>query len=149
TRTALVTGGAKRVGRAIVERLVKGGFDVAFTYHQSRSEADDLTRWIGQLGRRSLSIRADLARADEVQRIGAEFETVFDRLDVLVNNASLYEPSDLRSYTIEQMRAVFAVHVESPLSLCRQFEQLLRRAHGHVINMVDLLAERPWPEYLI
>jgi pteridine reductase len=72
----------------------------------------------------------------------------FGRLDVLVNNASLYLPGDLQTATPEALRKMQAIHVEAPLLLCQRFETMLRAARGHVVNMVDLLAERPWPKYL-
>lgn len=144
---ALVTGGAKRVGRAIVERLLDTGFDVAFTYFSSEPDARNLLRKHAPArGRRSASvigIRADLT----IPGIGCaqifdEFRQSFGRLDVLVNNASIYSAGD------ERLREMQALHVEAPLRLCRMFEPMLRRSRGHVINMLDLLAERPWPKYL-
>jgi pteridine reductase len=57
-------------------------------------------------------------------------------------------PARLGDTTLEATRKVWAVHVESPLLLCQRFADRLRRSRGHVVNMVDLLAERPWPEYL-
>ncbi len=149
-RVALVTGGARRVGRAIVERLAAAGFDVAFTYLQSAEAASQIEQSIRSAGRQALPIHADLFNPDESSAaIGAAFEHRFGRLDVLVNNASIYEPSSLQGTTIAQMRNFWAIHVEAPLLLCRRFEKYLRDSHGHVINMVDLLAERPWPEYLM
>ena len=148
-RVALVTGAARRVGRAVVERLADAGFNVAFTYHLSRDEAEEVSRRLGARGRRSLAIRADLA--DPETAAARLFEAVsgtFGRLDVLVNNASLYEPGRLSETTVLQSRRMYAVHVDSPLLLCQRFEPLLRAAGGHVVNMVDLLAERPWPRYL-
>jgi pteridine reductase len=65
-----------------------------------------------------------------------------------VNNASLYAPSALADTGAEQSRRLMAIHLESPLLLCQHFEARLRAAKGHVVNMVDLLAERPWPAYL-
>ena len=149
TRVALVTGGAKRVGRAIVQRLTDDGFDVAFTYRTSGSEAAALEHELRERGRRALAIRADLAEPDRAA--SAVFDTFaqqFSRLDVLVNNASLYLPGRLGATSLELSRRMTAIHVESPLLLVQQFESMLRAARGHVVNMVDLLAERPWPEYL-
>jgi pteridine reductase len=148
-RVALVTGAAKRVGRAIVERLAGAGFDVALTYHASQGEAADLSELVRAEGTRVLAIRADLtAPAEAVKAIHGAVCGAFDRLDVLVNNASLYEESPLDRVDLEQTRRLWAIHVESPLLLCRAFAADLRRARGHVVNMVDLLAERPWPRYL-
>ena len=148
-RVALVTGGARRVGRAIVEKLASGGFDIAFTYLGSEADARSLTTAVEALGCRCLAIRADLtdlpAGADQVARATLER---FSRLDVLVNNASIYQPTPLAESTLADARRMSAVHLEAPLLLCQRFETTLRASRGHVINMVDLLAERPWPQYL-
>jgi pteridine reductase len=148
-RVALVTGAAKRVGRATALRLAEAGFDVAITYLSSDDDARATTDAIRAKGRRALAIRADLTQpptaATEIHRaLTAEF----NRLDVLVNNASLYLPADLAHATPELLHKLTAIHVESPLLLCQNFEPMLRAANGHVVNMVDLLAERPWPQYL-
>ena len=148
-KAALVTGAAKRVGRAIALGLADLGYDVAFTYLSSEEEARAMTGEIAARGRRGVMIRADLTRpdvaAEEIHRVvGVEL----GRLDVLVNNASLYLKADLHEATPEMMRRLNAIHVEAPLLLCQKFESMLRHARGHVVNMVDLLAERPWPAYL-
>ncbi|MGH7176495.1 MAG: SDR family oxidoreductase [Tepidisphaeraceae bacterium] len=145
-KVALVTGGARRVGRAIVRKFASAGFDVAFTFLSSRSEADSLLLEIPD----ALAIEADLSNPDQAAaKVFAEFSSRFDRLDVLVNSASRYAPARLRDTDMKLMRSVAAIHVQSPLLLCQKFEPMLRASQGHVINMVDLLAERPWPEYLI
>nr|AIA15972.1 short chain dehydrogenase [uncultured bacterium] len=137
-RVALVTGGAKRVGRAIVQRLVAGGFDVCITYHHTEPD-------LAELGA-AQSICVDLADAKSLDAVESAFR--WDRLDLLVNNASAYEQSTLADVTLEHVRKMMAVHVESPLRLCQLFEKRLRASHGHIVNMIDLLAERPWPKYL-
>ena len=146
---ALITGGAKRVGRAIVERLGAAGFDVVFTYLTSRREASELQEKLESAGRRCMAVQVDLtdptAAKDLIHR---SLTSRFDRLDVLVNNASLYEPGELAQVTVEQMRRLTAVHVESPLLLSQTFAPLLRQSKGRIINMADLMAERPWPKYL-
>jgi pteridine reductase len=149
TRVALVTGGAKRVGRAIVEKLATNGFDVAFTYHRSGAEADAVREAVRGAGRETLAVCANLtAPAEAAAHISSEFRARFDRLDVLVNNASLYEPSALADTSLEQMQRLTAIHVESPLLLVQALAPMLRASRGHVVNMLDLLAERPWPQYL-
>ncbi|HEX8914111.1 MAG TPA: SDR family oxidoreductase [Humisphaera sp.] len=148
-RVALVTGGAKRVGRAIVIRLAQLGFDVAFTYLSSAAEADEVRAEVEGLGGAALPIRADLTDpAAAVDGVDRALASRFARLDVLVNNASTWAPARLAETTPELMRKLWAVHAESPLLLCQRFAARLRSAKGHVVNMVDLLAERPWPQYL-
>lgn len=150
TRVALVTGGAKRVGKKIIQTLVEGGFDVAFTYKTSSGDARKLVQEIERAGRRALAIEADLADPTTApDAIYSAFKLAFDRLDVLVNNASTFAPGKLRDTNLTLMRTVAAVHVQSPLLLCKLFESMLRKSRGHVVNMVDLLAEKPFPDYLI
>src|SRR4051794_9808222 len=92
-RVALVTGAAKRVGRAVAERLAAGGFDIAFTYNTSKREADELAKALTNGGRQSCAIKADLTKPEKAAvRVFEQVTEAFGRLDVLVNNASLYEP---------------------------------------------------------
>jgi pteridine reductase len=143
-QTALVTGGAKRVGRAIVERLAAGGFKVVFSYN--RSSPGDLV-WAKSIN--AMPIQADLTDLPKAtETLGAAIQDSFGRLDVLVNNASIYEPSALSQTTLEQIRRFNSIHQEAPLLLAQMLAPLLRTSRGHIINMVDLLAERPWPQYL-
>jgi pteridine reductase len=147
-RVALVTGGARRVGRAIVERLAQSGYDIAFTYLSSHDEAEELAGQIRATGRYCIAIEADLTKpSTAVAQIASHIEPV-GRLDVLVNNASLYKPGGLEDPILPDSTRLWAIHAEAPLLLCQRFEKLLRAGRGHVINMVDLLAERPWPKYL-
>jgi pteridine reductase len=127
-------------------RLFEAGFDVAFTYHKSRADAETLvnTRSPAFQGRGPilLPMRANLTNPQSSTRtIFNRFIASFDRLDLLVNNASIYSEGD------SQLNEMFSIHVESPLLLVRAFEQMLRKSRGHVVNMLDLLAERPWPKY--
>ena len=148
-KVALVTGGAKRVGRAIVGRLAEAGYDVAFTYYSSEAGADALVEEHHGGPARVVRILADFT--EPATFVAPTIESVrreLGRLDVLVNNASLYEPGGLADTSIEQSRRLMAIHVESPLLLVQGFAPMLRSTRGHVVNMVDLLAERPWPQYL-
>ncbi len=148
-RVALVTGGAKRVGRAIVQMLAESRFDVAFTYLSSEAEATSLARELGSRLAKALPIKADLTKPEEaIPAVFLAFSAHFDRLDLLVNNASLFAPADLAATDSALFRKLMAIHVESPVLLAQQFAPLLRAAKGHVVNMIDLLAEKPWPQYL-
>jgi len=149
-RVAVVTGGAKRVGRAIVERLAAKNCDVLFTYLSSHREATELQDAVHQAhGITAVGIRADLADPTAAAAaVSRALDDRFGRLDILVNNASLWLPGRLADTTLEMTQKVWSVHVESPLLLCKTFADQLRGQRGHIINMVDLLAERPWPQYL-
>jgi pteridine reductase len=148
-KVALITGAAKRVGRAIALKLAREGFDIAFTYRGSEAEARDLEKQIQKLGRQCLAIKADFTNPTLAsQTVSTAFTSKFNRLDALINNASLYQPSSLQDATDEQIHNLFAIHFHTPFLLARRFESLLRQSRGHIVNMVDLLADRPWPEYL-
>src|SRR5688572_16565812 len=104
-RGAVVTGGAKRVGRAIVERLADEAVDVAFTYYLSGTEADELVRKYEGLPARVVRIAGDLDDpATFVPAVVGEFQRQFDRLDVLVNTASAYEQSPLETVELDDIR---------------------------------------------
>lgn len=143
-----MTGGAKRVGRAIVEKLAGSGFDVAFTYHRSDADAAELRRALEPSGAKVVPIPADLTAFHSVNLIGEVIERQFGRIDVLVNNASRYAPATLEQTDAALIQDLMTIHVTAPLRLCQRFAPLLRTARGHIVNMVDLLAERPWPQYL-
>src|SRR3954447_15580732 len=135
-KVALVTGGAKRVGRAIVERLAQAGYAVAFTYLSSDRDAEELA---GRYGDGACAIHADLTDPEgAVEHIQNALAMFTDHIDVLVNNASLYEPSALEQTDLVQMRRLMTIHYESPLLLTRALSAKLRASRGHVINMVDL-----------
>lgn len=139
---ALITGGAKRVGRAIAQRLSKAGYFIHFTYLSSDTEAHQLADELEN----ARAIRADLTKPTDA--LAAIQKAGIDRLDVLVNNASLYAPSDLAATTLDLSRQLMAIHYESPLLLCQAFTPLLSQSRGHVVNMVDLQVERPSAQYL-
>lgn len=146
---ALITGGARRVGRRIALRLAESGFDVAFTYLTSDEDASSLLTAIRAKGRAGLKIKADLCQPREATDIiETQFTAGFNRLDLLVNNASVYEPDETADKTSEQYQRHFAVHVEAPLLLARRFSARLQSAEGCIINMLDVMAERPRPGYL-
>jgi pteridine reductase len=149
TRVALITGAARRVGRAIAERLADAGFDIAFTFLRSSGAADDLARSIREKGRQYLSIQADLEDPLPAARhVAREFSQRFSRLDVLVNNASIYLPDPVGEEVAAMSRRMQAIHVDSPLLLARALLPALKAAGGSIINMVDLQAERPIAGYL-
>ena len=146
---ALITGAAIRVGRAIALRMADAGFDIAFTYLTSQKPADQLVQDLRAKGKSALAIQADLTQPEN--SIDPIYKSVFDRfarLDLLVNSASIYEKDAQGVAAIAQMRRLSSIHIEAPLLLARTFTPMLKAAGGSIINMVDLMAERPIPGYL-
>src|SRR5438045_8776305 len=118
--TALVTGAAKRVGRAIALKLANSGFDIAFTYRGSESEARDLDQQIKNFHRNSLPIQSDFTNPQIASdHVFQSFTSKFNRLDALINNASLYQPSSLQDAPDEHIPTLFAIHFHTPFLLAR------------------------------
>lgn len=149
-KTALITGGAHRVGRAIVQRLSAEGYDVIFSYLTRKDQAQELVDQILSQGRPAMAFQADLsdpqAAVAAVQK--ALKQANIQQLHALVHNASVYHPSPIGNLTLDQIRQPMAVHYESPLLITQALAPLLRAGQGHVICMADILADKPWPEYL-
>jgi pteridine reductase len=139
---ALVTGAARRVGRSIALALADAGYDIAITFNAHGAAVGELTDTLRAKDRKAIAIQADLTDpVPAVREIERVILSEFGRLDALVNNASIFEPGD-------DWRRMWPIHVESPLLLCRTFEKELRTHRGHVVNMLDLLAEKPMPTHL-
>ena len=144
----MVTGGAKRVGRAIVQMLADAHFDVAYTYLSSEADAQSLSSLLAAKLAKALPIKADLTQPDAADHVHRAFASQFSRLDVLVNSASEFPAANLDATDAALVRRMTALHVTTPLLLAKAFAPLLRASRGHVINMLDLLAEKPWPDHL-
>lgn len=145
-RVALVTGGARRIGRAIVERLAAEGADVVINYSSSRTEAEVLAAGISAQGRRAVAWRADVSRGSAVREMFARLEQEFGRLDILVNNAGIFFPAKFEELTEEQWDQILAINLKSQY-LCAQAAALLmrRQGGGRIINISSLGGLLAWP----
>ncbi len=149
SRVALVTGAAHRVGAVIARRLVEAGYAVIVHHHGSAKSAEALVAEIAKKGGRATSVHADLT--DRRQRAGliAAAAAPFGPLTVLVNNASVYEPDSVETLDCAVWDRHFALHVEAPLFLTRDFTaQLPEGVEGNVINVVDARVLQPVPAYM-
>lgn len=144
-KVALITGGAKRVGRAIALCLAREGMDIAITFHTSAGEAEQTVQRIQQMGRRAHMIQADLAQPDAIDGIYDQLTQQFDRLDVLVNNAASYAPTPLGTITAEDFQRHVTINASAPLMLIQKFAPMLA-AHfdpdqpatmGRAVNLAD------------
>lgn len=150
TKTALVTGGAKRVGRAVVERLAEAGFKVFFTFHTARAAADELVATMARRPTPAVSaFDIDLATPDAADRLANIVRlSMHNRLDVLVNSASLFLPDDGPfGASIALQRKLFEVNAFAPAAVTAALAPALTAARGCVVNFLDILAEKPWPAY--
>lgn len=147
-KVALVTGGARRVGKALSLALARAGADVVVNYFSSAREAEETVAEITALGRRAIAVHADVALKAEVVRLVRMTADTFGRLDVLVNNASTFESAPLLAIEEEDWDRILAVNLKGPFLLAQAALPLLRRDGGGVIvNIADLSAFQPWPSY--
>jgi NAD(P)-dependent dehydrogenase (short-subunit alcohol dehydrogenase family) len=141
-RTALVTGGARRLGRAMALALAEAGFDVAVHFASSAAEADATAADIRALGRRAATLRADLGREAEVARLVPDATGALGPLGVLVNNASTFERDEWQDATRESWDRHMEPNLRAPFVLAQAFARALPRGRdGAVVNLLD---QRVW-----
>ena len=144
----LVTGGAKRLGAAMVRRFHAAGADVVVHYHRSQHAATEFTDTLNRLRAGSASIVcADLNDVDALPGLAAAAVERHGRLDVLVNNASTFYPTPVGSITATQFEDLVGTNLRAPLFLSQAAAPALRSAHGLIINMVDIHGRRPLREH--
>lgn len=147
-RTALVTGGAVRVGRALALALAREGMRVVVGYGSSEGPAREVVEEIRRGGGEAAMVAADLSRMDEVPRLAEEAERAFGGLDVLVTNASVF-PADAFEETDEATwDAALAINLTAPFFLTQLLAPGMRaRGGGAVVNLADLAGLQSWQGY--
>ena len=143
-KSALVTGGARRVGRAIALALAQAGADVAISYLNSHAEAAQTAGEIAALGRRAVATPCDVRCEASVRNAVAAVIAEFGRLDILVNNAAVFASAALESLTIDQWDEVFNINARGPFLVAREALPHLRAAHGRIVNIGSLGANHAW-----
>jgi NAD(P)-dependent dehydrogenase (short-subunit alcohol dehydrogenase family) len=147
-QVALVTGGAKRIGRSIALRLAAEGADVIVNYARSKKEAEELAGQIARGGRRALPWQADVSRRGEVQKMMGGIEAEFGRLDLLVNNAGVFFPAKFEELTEEQWDTVMGINLKAQYLCAQAAAPLLRqRGRGRIVNLSSLGGILAWPKY--
>lgn len=144
-KAALVTGGARRIGRAIALELADAGADVTITYRGSKTGAEDTLHLINQLGRQAIALECDVRSETSVRSAVANCVNFHDHLDVLVNNAAIYESASLDTLSIEQWDAVFETNTRGPFLVSREALPYLHASQGRIINIGSLGGLRAWP----
>jgi NAD(P)-dependent dehydrogenase (short-subunit alcohol dehydrogenase family) len=148
-RAALVTGGAKRVGKAITLALAEAGYAVAVHVNASRAEADALCGDIRGKGGRAAVVEGDLTDHAEVLKLVPAALTAVGPLTLLVNNASLFQPDDIATLSRELFERHMAVHLRAPLFLAQAFAaQAPDGADASIVNMIDQRVMKPTPLFL-
>jgi NAD(P)-dependent dehydrogenase (short-subunit alcohol dehydrogenase family) len=144
---ALVTGGAQRIGRAIVVALSNAGYAVAIHTSQSRSPAEELRAKLAGKGRCAAVVTADLADHDAVLRLVPAAAAAVGPLTLLVNNAAEFQPDEIGQLDRDRFDRHFAVNLRAPLFLSQAFAAQAP-AGGAIVNLLDQRVYRPTPRFL-
>ena len=145
---ALVTGAARRLGAVIARTLHAAGYDVALHFRQSRGELDALADALeARRSHSTLVLQAELADSAQLPGVVDAVVARFGRLDALVNNASIFHATPLGEITAAQCDEFFAVNARAPLLLAQAAAPHLKVAHGAIVNITDIYAERPLPQH--
>ncbi len=158
-KRALVTGGARRLGRAMALYLGEQGFDVAIHYNGSRSDADDVVDLLKAMGRRAAACPADFLDEDDVAALGpAAAEALGGEISVLVNNASIFEPDEIETATRESWDRAIGSNLRAPFVLTQflasQAPAPSTDANGEplaealIVNMIDQRVRKLTPDFV-
>jgi len=146
-KTLLVTGAAKRLGRAIARAGAESGGNVAITYHNSEREARALVAELAKHDVGVLAVRCDVTDELSVGEMVKEVAQELGGIDVLVNNAANYETVEFEKISVAQWDAIFASNTRGPFLVSREALPYLRKSHGRIVNMGSLGGLRAWAEH--
>jgi NAD(P)-dependent dehydrogenase (short-subunit alcohol dehydrogenase family) len=134
-KTALVTGAARRIGRAVSLALAASGSNVVIHHSRSIGEAEALASEIARVGVRATALRADLADPAQAEALVGQAEERVGHLDILINNASVFEPETVETAALDHVVATVKVNAWAPFVLTRAFAR--RSGQGRVVNVLD------------
>jgi pteridine reductase len=149
-KVVLITGGAKRVGAAICRELHTHSANLMIHYNTSKHEAKALQAELNLLRPDSVSIiQGDLLNTAIVTSLIEEVIQRFGKLDILINNASLYEPTDVGQINEDNWHALVGSNLKAPMFLSQAAAKVLKKNHGCIINITDMHIEHPKKGYVV
>jgi 3-oxoacyl-[acyl-carrier protein] reductase/pteridine reductase len=143
-KTALVTGAAKRIGRSLALALAAEGADVAITYRSSEAEAQETVHAIKKIGVRATAVYCDLGDPACVRGSVDAAIGELGRIDLLVNNAGMFETLPLESITLEQWDAMLNTNTRGPFLMAQAAHAELKQRQGRIVNIGSLGGLHPW-----
>ncbi len=140
---ALVTGGSSSLGRAISLKMVQQGMRVVLHFNRSKDETENLQREIQGLGGQTFSVRADLNNPSQAKLLVKKTIRKWGRLDLLINNASIFKPTPFIDVDTRNWDEIFRVNVISPFALSVEAGKWLRKTKGCIVNITDIYGQEP------
>ena len=145
-RTVLVTGGSRGIGRACCERLAKAGAQVAINYHSREEDALETARLVEAAGARAIIVQANVADEKSVERMIAEVNDKFGPIDMLVNNAGIFEYVTPDTTTLDHWKRTIDVNLTGLYIVTWAVkDQMVERKFGRIVNMSSISALRSRP----
>jgi NAD(P)-dependent dehydrogenase (short-subunit alcohol dehydrogenase family) len=146
-KAAVVTGGARKMGRALALALAEAGANVAITFREAEADARKTVNELEGLGIQAVALHADVRAPEQVRAAVEAAAARFGRLDILVNNAGRYETAALEAITVEQWDAMFETNTRGPFLAAQAAWPHLKAARGRIINIGSLGGMHPWPTH--
>ena len=148
-QVVLVTGGGRRIGRAIALTLGRAGASVVVNYNRSKAGALATAREIEQMGAQAVALRADISRPAQVQAMFRSIRKRFSRLDVLVNNAAVFFEGTLEKLTEKDWDRILGINLKGTFFCAQAAARIMqRRRRGRIINISSLGGLQAWPGYM-
>jgi 3-oxoacyl-[acyl-carrier protein] reductase len=144
-KVAVVTGASKGIGASIAEHLAAEGAKVVVNYSSSKAGAEKVVASIKAKGGDAIAVQANVAKEDEIQKLFTETKKAYGKLDVLVNNAGLYEFAPLESVTTDHFHKQFDLNVLGLLLTTREAVKLIGPEGGSIINIGSIVGPMPSP----
>jgi NAD(P)-dependent dehydrogenase (short-subunit alcohol dehydrogenase family) len=146
-KAAVVTGGARKMGRALALALAEAGANVAITFREAEADARKTVSELEGQGIQAVALHVDVRAPEQVRAAVEAAAARFGRLDILVNNAGRYETAALEAITVEQWDAMFETNTRGPFLAAQAAWPHLKAARGRIINIGSLGGMHPWPTH--
>ncbi len=146
---AIVTGGAKRVGKSMALALAKRGVSIVLHYNHSEEEAIQTARLIEAEGVKSFCLKANLSKVSEIEKFIAEAMTAAGRIDILINSASQFKETPFENISEADWNSHLDTNLKGPFFLSKLVSQsMLAQRKGKIVNIIDAHISRPYLHYL-
>jgi 3-oxoacyl-[acyl-carrier protein] reductase len=148
-KVAVVTGASKGIGAAIAKHLAAEGASVVVNYSSSKSGADKVVAEITSAGGKAVAVQGDMAKKADIEKLFVETKKTFGRLDILINNAGIYESSPLENVTEEHFHKQFNLNVLGLILATQAATKLFDAAGGSIINISSVASTLGFPTYAV
>lgn len=148
-KVALITGSAKRIGKAIAIALAKKGANIVVHYQTSKKEASNTVAELKELGVEAISVAGDISDYSDVKRCVRKAIRKFKRIDILVNNASVFEGTPFDRLTENQWNRIMDVNLKGTFLFSKEISKIMKKQKtGKIINIADIAGIQIWKNYI-